>query len=85
MQREAELAESTSNAAAGSKAWQLEQARLQEAADKWRGQAVTLQAEVQALLAITVLFQCLRSFACRLGICSGCRVLCTLDYACSLQ
>lgn len=54
MQREAELAEASSNAAAGSKAWKLEQARLQEAADKWRGQAVSLQAEVRALLGTTL-------------------------------
>lgn len=48
LQREAELAEATSTAEGSSKAWKLEQARLQEAADQWRAKALELQAEVSS-------------------------------------
>lgn len=58
MQRGVELAEANSNAAAGSKTWKLEQARLQEAAEKWRGQAVSLQAEVPCRARLDASVQC---------------------------
>jgi hypothetical protein len=86
MQREAELAESTSNAAAGSKAWQLEQARLQETVDKWQGQAVSLQAEVRTAcrhhrtMFVRMFMPCGRRPYCVLGL-HSCGVLYTIGWA----
>lgn len=47
LQREAELSETAATADSSSRAWAQEQARLQEAANKWREKALELQEEVR--------------------------------------